>query len=312
MNETVRSPARRGGERPHGRLPRGGEVDLTWIAVSHRSASDLARLLPSLDAAREAWARSGFTCELIVVDNGSDDGSAACAERLAPDATVVRHEHNPGYGSAANVGARQARGRWLACSNADVHVPRGGLDALPDLLARLGDDVALLGPRIRLARGGVEASCGHFPTLARMLTGRVRDPADIQPHDARVVDWLTGACLFARREALLSAGGFDERFFLYYEDVDLAQRLKRTGSRAVFHPDLHVVHRHPHVVRGRVDATLEAVVRASRTSYFRKHRPSWERWALAALHSLEARLPVPRGVRVPLPAPSRLAGRAEA
>jgi N-acetylglucosaminyl-diphospho-decaprenol L-rhamnosyltransferase len=114
--------------------------------------------------------------------------------------------------------------------------------------------------------------------------------ADPGAAGARGVEWIDGACLLARRHAFLQAGGFDEAFFLYYEDADLALRLRRLGGRAVIDPALSVVHVRPHHGRARRDAETERIVRASRRVYFARHRPAWERRALALLERLEPRV----------------------
>lgn len=266
-------------------------VRLSWIIVSHQSSSDLAQFLPSLRPVLEGWRNAGLFCELIIVDNASTDDSVAVARRLAPEALVIESSENVGYGPAINTAVRRAEGEWLIIGNADLVVPAGGLDGLPDVLKALPDDVALAGPTLLDREGRPTLSAGFFPTLATLVRGLVRQCRDRKylprrRHVAGPVDWVTGACLFARRAPLARAGGFDQEFFLYYEDVDLAQRLSRAGQRCMYAPTLRVVHLSPHHVRP-PQAQIEVIVRASRKAYFAKHRPAWEQWFLSLLGKLE-------------------------
>lgn len=269
----------------------GSDVHLSWLVVCHESARDLGLLLPSLRRALERLARTGLVSELIVVDNASSDGSASLARRLAPEARVVRSPENLGYGAAVNRAAGLARGDWLAVGNADLFVPAGALDGLPALLDRAPPDVALLGPALHGPDGRPARSAGRFPTLASLLAGLARPchrrkylPA--RRHRPGPVEWVTGACLFARRDAFTAVGGFDPAYFLYYEDVDLARRLLLHGHRTLYAPEVALVHVRPH--HGRPpQAAIERHVRASRRAWFARHRPGWENAVLELLTRVE-------------------------
>lgn len=264
---------------------------VSWIVVCHESTRDLGLFLPSLQHALEGLRADGCESELIVVDNASTDGSAELVRQLVPDAQLVRMPENVGYGAAINRAASLARGRWLAFGNADLFVPPGGLTALPQLLASVPDDVALLGPALFGPDGRSSLSAGRFPSLFSLLRG-LRRPSHRRKylrrreHRRGEVDWLTGACLFARADVFAATRGFDETFFLYYEDVDLARRLRAGGHRVIFEPSLSVIHVRPHHGRP-VQPKIEAYVRTSRLRYFRKHRNAIESGLLALLMRLE-------------------------
>ncbi len=278
-------------------VPRG--VRASFLVVSCDSAGALAQGLPSLQAARARLDAAGFANELIVADNASRDGSAGLAARLAPDACVLRLPRNLGYGAALNRAAQAARGEWLLACNADLAVPPGGLDALPDVLARQPRDVALVGPALLDGDGSPQPSVGRWPTLAGLMAGLLRPAAQRRTLRAgaaggRPAPWVSGACLGVRAAAFTQAGGFDEGFFLYYEEVDLARRLAARGWACRFEPELRVVHGAPLHARER-DADLLAVVTASRRRYFARHRPAWEARVLALLERAERRLRAPPG-----------------
>lgn len=264
---------------------------LTWIIVSYQSEQDLRRFLPSLRPALAGLERAGLPCDLLVIDNASPDESARVAQELVPDACVLLNRVNSGYGAALNHAARRARGTWLALSNADLIIPPGGLEALPGVLREASPEVALVGPELRGEDGRLQLSAGLAPTLGVLLRGLFRPNPHRKylPAGAHVrgpVDWLTGACLFARRDAFLASGGFDEGFFLYYEDADLGARLGASGRVSLYEPSLTVVHRRPHYGRA-LSPDIQACVRAGRRRYFAKHRPAWERAVLAALAAVE-------------------------
>lgn len=267
------------------------DVQLSWVVVSHESARDLQGFLPSLRANLKSLERRGFASELIVVDNASTDGSDKVARELVPEALVLRLEQNVGYGAAVNRAASIARGDWLAVGNADLLVPEGGLDRLPATLAGVAPDVALVGPAIHDRAGRLSPSAGRFPTLKTLIAGLPRAShrrkyLRVGRHRPGFVDWVTGACQFMRRDVFAAMEGFDEQFFLYYEDVDLALRLARHGHQTLYEPSLSVMHVRPH--HGRPPATCtERHVRDGRIAYFRKHRPAWEQAALGALMRLE-------------------------
>lgn len=265
--------------------------DLSWIVVSHQSGADLPDLLRSLVPELAALRRRGFRSELIVVDNASTDRSADWARALVPWARRVVNPENKGYGAAINQALELARGPWAVIGNSDLVVPPGALDGLPALLASQPDDVAVVGPAIQDGDGRPALSAGRFPTLRTLLTGLFRacdrrKYLDERHHRPGGVDWVTGACFFARTERLRAAGGFDPGFFLYYEDVDLARRLRAAGQRTVFDDRVSVVHTRPHHGRPPV-RSIEEVVRSSRRRYFEQHRPAWERWMLDLLARVE-------------------------
>jgi N-acetylglucosaminyl-diphospho-decaprenol L-rhamnosyltransferase len=276
------------------------EVALSWLIVSHDSAADLAALLPGLCAELAALERAGLRSELLVADNASADGSAEIARRLAPGATVIELPSNGGYGAALNRAATQARGRWLACSNADLQFAPGDLKHLPAVLATAPREAGLLGPALRDARGAWQPSAGSFPTLRRLLQ-RLPLPAGTRTylpraaHVAGRVDWVTGACLFVRAETFRSIGGFDEDFFLYYEDVDLAARALQRGWTVHYAPAVCACHVHPHAARPRQPHT-EGHVRLGRELWFERHRPLLERRLLGLLMRVE---PLLRGETPP-------------
>jgi N-acetylglucosaminyl-diphospho-decaprenol L-rhamnosyltransferase len=197
---------------------------------------------------------SAGTPEVVVVDNGSTDGSVAALRRAHPTVRVVEPGRNLGYAAAANRGIAVTSSPIVAVGNPDLVVAPGTAAAL---LARFDaePDLGALGPaidnsdgtRYPSARAHVSSvdAAGHamfgrlFPR--NRFTRRYRQ-LDAAWDRARDVDWVSGAFVFLRRSALDSVGGWDERYFMYMEDVDLGWRLRRLGWRVGYEPAGHATH----------------------------------------------------------------------
>lgn len=225
-------------------------LDVSVVVVSYNVRELVCRCLDSIDAATY-----GLTVEQVVVDNASTDGSVELIETRHPDVRLIASDRNLGFGAANNLGFRQVRGRFVLLLNPDAELRPGALETLVAFLDR-HPDVGVVGPRLRFPDGSVQPSRRRFPTLATLLIESaapsrwwdgwpalrrfyVADRPDDQTQD---VDWLVGAALLIRREALEGIGGFDERFFMYSEELDLARRIRERGWRLVYHPAAEVVH----------------------------------------------------------------------
>ena len=192
--------------------------------------------------------------ELVVVDCGSDDGTAAAVRVAAPTARVLELV-NAGFARGANAGIRVTSAPVVVVANADVRFPPGALRTLARTTMAAAERGAV-GPRVVYPDGSPQASARRLPALGtavgHALLGRVA-PAnrwtrryralDVDPSQAREADWLSGCVLAVRREAFDQVGGFDPGYFLYVEDVDLGTRLRAAGWRMWHDPTVEVVHR---------------------------------------------------------------------
>jgi N-acetylglucosaminyl-diphospho-decaprenol L-rhamnosyltransferase len=221
---------------------------VTVAVVSWNTRELLLRCLDSL--AEEVSERRA---DVWVVDNGSADGSAAAVRERAPWAEVVEAGGNLGFGSAVNLVAKRTESEWLACANADVALEPG---ALSTLLAAADDPrTACVAPRLLLPDGTTQHSVFPLPTLAftlvfnlgvQRLVPALGDRLCLEgywdPERPRVVPWAIGAFLLLRRGAFAAAGGFDDRQWMYAEDLDLGWRLHDAGWRTRFEPRARVLH----------------------------------------------------------------------
>lgn len=196
---------------------------------------------------------SAGTPEVVVVDNGSTDGSVATLRSACPEVTVLAGGGNVGYAAAANRGTAATTAPVVAVCNPDLEVGSGTGAAM---LAVFTDPaVGAAGPRVLDASGATypSARCDPSPVDAlghavlgrwrprNRFTRRYRD-LDADPTRPRDVDWCSGAALWLRRSAVDDIGGWDERFFMYLEDVDLGRRLREAGWRVRYEPAATVVH----------------------------------------------------------------------
>jgi len=182
--------------------------------------------------------------EVVVVDNGSADGSVAFAQAFDPGIRVIRFSENRGFAVAVNAGIASARGEYVALLNTDT-VPRPSwLGALVRALDASPPDVAGLASRmLDLADPGRIDDAGDFLTWAGMAVKRGHgEPASSFPLPDEVFSPCAGAALY-RRGVLEELGGFDERFFAYLEDVDLGLRARLRGYRWLYVPEAEVLHR---------------------------------------------------------------------
>lgn len=252
-------------------------IDLSIVIVSYNARADLERCLASL---REH--PPSATHEIIVVDNGSTDGSrdAVCQW---PRVRAIDMPSNRGFAAANNVGIRAGTGRNVLLLNSDTIVPAGALDRL---MAALDShpEAAVAGPRLVDAAGRAELSFGSMiAPLSELRQQRLmralarRDPAvtarvEDMTRRERWPDWVSGACLLVRRRDAEAVGLLDERFFMYTEDVDFCASIRARGRRVLFTPSSQIVH-----LRGRSAASAPAATRAayrrSHLAFYRKHHP---------------------------------------
>lgn len=233
------------------------------VIVNYNTKHALRAALRSIQVAGTA---SGCFCEIIVVDNASADGSAAMVTTEFPAAILLTNEENRGFAAAANQGAKRASGDVILFLNSDAELSADFLMAAEKALAAQSG-LAIVAPALHDSAGVAERqSHGRFPTLARTLFRRIAPrPTD----DPAAVDWVSGAALAIRRPIFEELGGFDERFFMYFEDVDLCWRAKQTGYAVRFLPDVAILHHRGASLR--IDTVRTDLYKRSQLAFFRKH-----------------------------------------
>jgi N-acetylglucosaminyl-diphospho-decaprenol L-rhamnosyltransferase len=220
--------------------------DVSVIVIAYRSAAHLPACLEALAHSTEALVR-----ETILVDNASGDGTPDLVRRQAPEARLIVNDANRGFAAAVNQAARLAGGRYLLLLNPDARPLPGCVERLvAELDAR--PEAALAGPQLLDPDGTPQPSAWPAPgvltlvydaLLLHNLMPRSRLRLVTAPGPEAVeVECLSGACLLVRRAAFEALGGLDERFFIYYEDTDLAVRARAAGHGIRLVPRAQTVH----------------------------------------------------------------------
>src|SRR3954452_20164173 len=221
------------------------DADVSAIVVTHNAAAWIERCLESL---------AGTGAEVIVVDNASADGTADLVRAKFPDARVVEQE-NLGFGAGNNAGMRAAAGRYFMLLNPDAWLTDGALAQLV-AFADEHSEAAVVGPRLLNPDGSLQRSVRGYPSPWRIATEyfflRKLGPRthalnaffgeQFDHESVREAEYLFGACMLVRREAVDSVGGFDEDFFLMSEEVDWCYRFRQAGWKVLFFPGAEAVH----------------------------------------------------------------------
>lgn len=222
-------------------------ADVCVAVVNYNTRELLGRCLRSLTTEGAA--------EVIVVDNGSADGSVSYVREQFPGVDVIENATNVGYGAAANQAIGRTAAPLVLVLNADTEVRAGCIDALARSAAR-APRAGIIAPAIVNRSGVEEPSCFPFPgtlgwllenepvaAVARRVPLLRKRAVSFQRHaEERPVPWALGCALLVRRGALDAVGGFDESYFMYYEEVDLSRRLADAGWEVRFTPDARVEH----------------------------------------------------------------------
>jgi len=276
---------------PH---PGAGQLSAAAAVVSYNTRELLRACLASV--------RDAGAAEIVVVDNGSRDGSVEMVRAEFPEARLVLDPSNRGYGAAANLAFRRSTAEHLLLLNSDTTVSPGACRALAAYLDA-HPRVGLAGPLLRNPDGTLQRSCFPFPSPRTAFLGesglgygirfvpglRARHPRTWAHDRPRPMPWVLGAALGIRRAAFDAVGGFDERFFMYFEEVDLCRRLAGAGWEVHFAPVTEVTHLGG---ASTSQARAEMIVRyyESMARFYRFHRPAGDLARLRAIVRAKARV----------------------
>ncbi len=224
---------------------------LDLIIVNYKSTDYLNDCLGSV-----YQSLNGSKANIYVVDNGSGDHIDRIKGSF-PEVNILKYNRNLGYSRAVNLASKKSSSDFVVFLNPDTIIENGIFESAKAFMDA-NPDVGILGPMILDPDGCVQGSARAFPTFRSVLTGRRSLITKIFPgsritcanilsnnSDGKTpmeVDWVSGACMLVRREALDEVGLFDERFFLYWEDVDLCKRMADGGWKVVYYPLAKVEH----------------------------------------------------------------------
>ena len=263
-------------------------VELSVIVVTYNSAGSIEPCLSSIQRDLPAG-----TSQLFVVDNASTDGTAAVVRERFPHATLIANEQNRGFGAANNQALAGARGRYVTLVNPDCVLESGSLAGFARFLDA-HPRAAVAGGRLHFANGAFQHSAFRFPSLGQIfldffplhwrlaesrLNGRYPRQRDAEAFE---VDHPLGALMCVRRAAIAQVGQFDERFFMYAEEVDWCWRFKQAGWEVWHCPQARAIHLGGQSTQQRAAAMFVELHR-SRRRFYRKHYSPWFQVAARAL-----------------------------
>ncbi|HXV19199.1 MAG TPA: glycosyltransferase family 2 protein [Candidatus Omnitrophota bacterium] len=225
-----------------------GPIVLSIIVVNYETPDYTLQCLRSIEENKPACAY-----EVIVIDNGSSDGSLEMIRSGMPSAICIETGANLGFARANNLGISNARGEFILLLNSDTKVLDSCLDRMVEYLIQ-NPKVGVVGPRQLDGAGKLQLSWGAFPTffteIYRKLVHqklsmndlKIRDYLEEKYSGQSDVDWVSGSCLLARRGALMDSGLLDGHFFMYFEDIDLCRQVQKKGWRIQYLSDWTILH----------------------------------------------------------------------
>ncbi|WP_084783755.1 glycosyltransferase family 2 protein [Marinobacterium aestuarii] len=238
---------------------------------------------------------AGLVSQIIVVDNGSVDGSESCLEGI-PLVTLIRAGANLGFGRACNLGAQKARSEFLLFLNPDARVFENTIfKSLAYMQLAENFEIGVCGVQLIDDQAHVARSCTRFPTLMHFFSNTIGlnrflpktsyFMSEWSHDDTREVDHVIGAFYLVRRSLFEQLGGFDERFFVYLEDLDFSCRAHQAGWKSVYLAGAQAFHAGGGTSDQVKDKRLFYSLR-SRLLYGFKHFSTWESWTLLLLTCL--------------------------
>jgi hypothetical protein len=241
---------------------------------------------------------SAFQYEIIVVDNAGTDGTADHIKKNFPAIRVIENSENRGFAAACNQGTSLAAGQYLFFLNPDTVLLDDTLNKLVDFMES-NPDIALCGPRILNRDKTLQASVRNFPswrgafyryTILKYL-GLFKSHFEKWhnrgfDYDKQAdIEQLIGAAMIIRKETFERVGRFDERYFMYYEEVDFCKRLKDRGLRVVYYPDSRLIHLGGKSAK-QIPAKTRFMMFQSLLLYLRKHETKYSYALLSILFKI--------------------------
>jgi GT2 family glycosyltransferase len=242
------------------------------VSVSIVNTNNCEMLLACLESLT-ADDHGDVDVEIVVLDNASEDGSAAAVRERFPTVRLIAQEFRNGFGANHNTVIRATSGRYVYILNDDTTAADWGFQKMVSYLdAR--PRAGALGPRIVYPDGTRQDSAWRFPSPLRTAVGALTLNqfvwAQSRAGKRRLVDWTSGAAMLVRRAALDEVGLFDERFFIYSEEVDLCRRIRRAGWEIHHFPDVTVTHHQFGTSESTPERRINEMWR-SRHLYWQKH-----------------------------------------
>lgn len=248
------------------------EVRVSIIIVNYNAGQVLINCLNSIESHLQV-----VNYEVIIVDNCSTDGSLSVVEKKFPQIIIHRQEKNTGFGAGSNLGANIAKGEFLLFLNPDTLVKDNILLPLVEL-AQKESSIGVVGPNLLNLDGTFQYSTQSTLSVWKEFLIKQNKKYNLHAQTVSIqseVSFVTGAAFFVRKKTFEAVGGFDENFFMYFEDVDLCLRVKKQGWKIIYTPKVSLIHIKGYSSRNISDA-IAIEYRRSQIYYYQKHRSLWE------------------------------------
>jgi len=249
---------------------------LSIVIVNYKSEKYLHDCIDSI----RKKINNDILSDIVIVDN---DGAAdlRSLEKIL-SVKIIRPLENKGFGSASNLGARNSQGEFLFFLNPDTEIVSENIEGILNGL-QCDHSIGIVGGKLLNRDGGAQDwSAGNEITLGRIISnnlGFIKDRRIWENENRIPAGWVSGTALIMRKKLFESVGGFDEDFFMYFEDADLCKRVRSLGKAVHFDPSLEIVHYGGASYEGESDSMQKKHYYMSQDKYFKKHR-----------HPIESRL----------------------
>ena len=226
-------------------------MDLSVIVVNWNTKKLLENCLASIFKFTK-----GISFEMIIVDNGSTDGSQALVKEKFPQVKLILNKSNLGFTKANNQGMKVAKGQYILLLNSDTYLIENSFKKLLDKTQSIEGNLGALGPLLLNEDKSVQQSVGFFPNLPQVFWwmtfiddlpgGQLLSPYHVD-HDSfyrkdQKVDWVTAAAILVPAKVIKRVGPFDEKIFMYGEEIEWCWRIKKAGFKVNFTPSTKIVH----------------------------------------------------------------------
>lgn len=274
---------------------------LTIAIVSYNTSKILESCLNSVF---NVLNNDGFIhdAEVIIVDNGSSDGSPKMVKEKFPKARMILNKKNLGFAKANNQAIKLSASEFVLLLNSDAKLTNGSLSKLLTTL-KTHPEIGAIGPKLLNSDHSIQPSCGFLPNLFKVLVWMLflddipilqnfLNPYHIENtrfyNNSHFVDWVSGACMLIRRKAFDKAGLLDEKIFMYGEEVELCIRIRSSGYRIFYLESACVYHLKGASGKGEQSGITEEF--AALKYIYKKHKPLWQQVSLSLLLKLGALL----------------------
>jgi len=250
------------------------KIDLSYIIVSYKDKEFLERAIKSIESNTE-----GLNYEILVVDNDNSEELKDYLSIAFKDVKYIAAERNYGYAKALNEGSKFAKGDIMCLMNADVEFLDNKIRELC-LKMKANNNIGIIAPKLINSDGSLQISWGAFPNILNEAFTKLRDFFYKHKVIRKIMEnksnkefypkWATAACLFIKKDVWKILEGFDEGFFLYYEDCDFCIRAQKKGIKILYYPYLRLIH---YLGKSKEKNNREAFFQAKRSQiyYYKKH-----------------------------------------